>query len=164
MKKCVEPKKKALFIIILVVVIAILSGGIYGVLQMPKTIAGIMNTKMDVGYEYMTVCKKNIDGEFDIDTIRIHAPEGIEAIWKLMEETDVSFQKIISSTELKEGEVRYEVTDLQHIKSVQITNSGEVYAMALHIPQLVLVYSVSEEQTVSFFERIEEIRNNYGEE
>ena len=61
-------------------------------------------------------------------------------------------------------EVWYEITDMQHIKSIQITDSSEVHTMAFHIPQLSVVYSISDEDVELLFERIEQIRDKYGEE
>lgn len=136
--------------------------GVYGVV--PGTLADIMKDKVEEGYEYSTVYKTKVNGEYELSNVKISDPEGIEYLWGNLEETEVSFKKVTRPPELTDGEVWYEITDMQHIKSMQITDSGEVYTMAFHIPQFSVVYSISEEEVQVLFERINQIREIYGEE
>ena len=53
---------------------------------------------------------------------------------------------------------------MQHIKSIQVEDSGEVQTMAFHIPQFSVIYSIPDEEVKEFFEKLEEIRNIYSDE
>ena len=134
----------------------------YGVV--PSTLADIMKDKVEDGYEYHTVYKTKVNGEYDLKDVNISDPDGIDYLWRNLEGIEVSFKKITRPPELTDGEVWYEITDMQHIKSIQITDSGEVHTMAFHIPQLSVVYSISDEDVELLFTRIEQIRDKYGEE
>lgn len=155
-------KSKKIRIVYKIIVVIIIAIGAYGLL--PSTLADLMKDKVEEGYDYSIVYKAIVDNEYDIDRVKISDPKGIDYLWENLKSTDVSFKKIIRHPELKAGEVWYEITDMQHIKSIQITDSGEVYTMAFHIPQLSVVYSISEEELQVLFERIEQIREIYGEE
>lgn len=136
--------------------------GAYGVV--PSTLADIMKDKVEVGYEYHTVYKTKINGEYEIIDVNISDPEGIGYLWRNLEETEISFKKITRPPELTDGEVWYEITDMQRIKSIQITDSGEVHTMPFYIPQLSVVNSISDEDLEVLFERIEQIRDKFGED
>lgn len=154
--------RKKIHIVIKIILLVLMVLVIYGIL--PETLADIMKEKVEVGYDYRAVYKTKINGEYDISSLKIGDSEGIEKLWELLEKTEVSFKAFKRSPNLMDGEVWYEITDMQHIKSIQITNSGEVYAMAFRIPQFNVVYSVSDGELKEFFETIEEIRVTYGEE
>ena len=133
----------------------------YGVI--PGTLADIMKDKVDEGYAYSTVYKTKVNGEYELNNVKISELEGIDYLWRNLKETEVSFKKVTRPPELMDGEVWYEITDMQHLKSIQITDSGEVHTMAFHIPQLSVVYSISDEDKVVLFERIEQIRDIYSD-
>ena len=144
------------------VVIIIMLVVAYGIV--PGTLADIMKEKVEDGYDYSVAYKTKVNGEYDIDRVEINDPEGIDYLWRNLKGTEVSFKKITPPPDLTDGEVWYEITDMQHIKSIQITNSGEVYTMAFQVPQLNIVYSISDEETKELFERIDQIKEIYGEE
>ena len=156
-----ETRKKIRFVYKAIVIVVMLMFA-YGVV--PSTLADIMKDKVEDGYEYHTVYKTKVNGEYDLKDVNISDPDGIDYLWRNLEGTEVSFKKITRPPELTDGEVWYEITDMQHIKSIQITDSGEVHTMAFHIPQLSVVYSIPDEEINGFFERLEEIRNIYSDE
>lgn len=156
---CRNKKKRVIYGIILAILIAV---GVYGLF--PRTLADIMKEKVEEGHEYYTVYKTKVNGEYDIRDIEISDPKGIEELWNLLEETEVSFKKITRLPGLEDGEVWYEITDMQHIKSIQVEDSGEVQTMAFHIPQFSVIYSIPDEEVKEFFEKLEEIRNIYSDE
>ena len=100
---------------------------------LPDTLADLMKDKVEEGHEYYTVYKTKVNGKYDIREVKISDPKGIEELWALLEETEVSFKKITRLPGLENGEVWYEITDMQHIRSIQIEDSGEVQTMAFHI-------------------------------
>lgn len=108
-------------------------------------------------FAYSIVYKTKEKRKYDIDSVKISNPEGIEYLWKNLKSTEVAFKKITRPPELIGGEVWYEITDMQHIKSIQISDSGEVHTMACHIPQLSVVYSIFKEELQVLFERVEQI-------
>lgn len=156
---CKIKKKRVVYGIILVILIAV---GVYGLF--PRTLADIMKDKVEEGHEYYTVYKTKVNGEYDIRDIEISDPKGIEELWNLLEETDVSFKKITRLPGLEDGEVWYEITDMQHIRSIQVEDSGEVQTMAFHIPYFSVIYVIPDEEINEFFERLEEIRKIYSDE
>ncbi|WP_458398081.1 hypothetical protein [Anaerotignum sp.] len=156
-----ETRKKIRFVYRAVVIVIILMVS-YGIA--PSNLADIMKEKVEVGHDYSVAYKTKVNGEYDIDRVKISDPEGIEYLWRNLEETEVSFKKITRPPELTDGEVWYEITDMQHLKSMHITDSGEVHTMPFHIPQLRVVYSISDEDLEVLFTRIEQIRDKYGEE
>lgn len=156
-----DTRKKIRFVYRAIVIVIMLMFA-YGIV--PGTLADLMKEEVDEGYEYSTVYKTKVNGEYDISRLRIGDPKGIEYLWTNLEKTEVSFKKITRPPELTDGEVWYEITDMQHIKSIQITDSGEVHTMAFNIPQLSVVYSISDEDLNKLFTRIEQIREIYGEE
>ena len=145
-----------------IIVIIIMLMFAYGVI--PGTLADIMKNKVDAGYEYSTVYKTKVNGEYDLKDVNISDHDGIDYLWRNLEGIEVSFKKITRPPELTDGEVWYEITDMQHIKSIQITDSGEVHTMPFYIPQLSVVYSISDEDVELLFTRIEQIRDKYGDE
>lgn len=156
-----DTRKKMRFVYRAIVIVIMLMFA-YGIV--PGTLADLMKEKVDEGYEYSTVYKTKVNGEYDISRLKIDDPKGIEYLWTNLEGTEVSFKKITRYPELTDGEVWYEITDMQHLKSIQITDSGEVHTMAFNIPQLSVVYSISDEDLNKLFTRIEQIREIYGEE
>ena len=155
-------KSKKIRIVYKIIVVIIIAIGAYGLL--PDTLADLMKDKVEEGHEYYTVYKTKVNGEYDLKDVNISDPDGIDYLWRNLEGTEVSFKKITRPPELTDGEVWYEITDMQHIKSIQITDSGEVHTMAFHIPQLSVVYSISDEDVELLFTRIEQIRDKYGDE
>ena len=156
-----ETRKKIRFVY-RALVIAIMLMFAYGIV--PSTLADIMKDKVEDGYEYHTVYKTKVNGEYDIRDVKISDPKGIEELWALLEETEVSFKKITRLPGLEDGEVWYEITDMQHIRSIQVEDSGEVQTMAFHIPHFSVIYAIPDEEINEFFERLEEIRNIYSDE
>ena len=156
-----ETRKKIRFVY-RAIVIAIMLMFAYGIV--PSTLADIMKDKVEDGYEYHTVYKTKVNGEYDIRDVKISDPKGIEELWALLEETEVSFKKITRLPGLENGEVWYEITDMQHIRSIQVEDSGEVQTMAFHIPHFSVIYAIPDEEINEFFERLEEIRNIYSDE
>ena len=153
--------KKKLLIIFCIILVVIIALGLY--MKKPRTLAELMGKKVEVGYDYETIYKSRFNGEYDLRSVKIKESEGIDEIWTLLNKTKISFKKVSLPPDLVDGEVWYEITDMQRIKSIQITNSGEVYTTAFHIPQLNVVYSVSDKELNEFFIRMEELREFYGE-
>lgn len=156
-----DTRKKIRFVYRAIVIVIMLMFA-YGIV--PGTLADLMKEKVDEGYEYSTVYKTKVNGEYDIRDVKISDPEGIEELWALFEETEVSFKKITRLPGLEDGEVWYEITDMQHIRSIQVEDSGEVQTMAFHIPHFSVIYAIPDEEINEFFERLEEIRNIYSDE
>lgn len=156
-----ETRKKIRFVY-RAIVIAIMLMFAYGIV--PGTLSDIMKDKVEDGYEYHTVYKTKVNGEYDLKDVNISDPDGIDYLWRNLEGIEVSFKKITRPPELTDGEVWYEITDMQHIKSIPVTDSGEVHTMPFHIPQLSVVYSISDEDVELLFTRIEQIRDKYGDE
>ena len=155
-------KSKKIRIVYKIIVVIIIAIGAYGLL--PDTLADLMKDKVEEGHEYYTVYKTKVNGEYDIRDVKISDPEGIEELWALFEETEVAFKKITRLPGLEDGEVWYEITDMQHIRSIQVEDSGEVQTMAFHIPHFSVIYAIPDEEINEFFERLEEILNIYSDE
>ena len=156
-----ETRKKIRFVYKAIVIVVML---MFACGVVPSTLADIMKDKVEDGYEYHTVYKTKVNGEYDIRDVKISDPKGIEELWALLEETEVSFKKITRLPGLEDGEVWYEITDMQHIRSIQVEDSGEVQTMAFHIPHFSVIYAIPDEEINEFFERLEEIRNIYSDE
>ena len=85
-----ETRKKIRFVY-RAIVIAIMLMFAYGIV--PSTLADIMKDKVEDGYEYHTVYKTKVNGEYDIRDVKISDPKGNRRIMGSFRRNRSIFQK-----------------------------------------------------------------------
>lgn len=156
-------KKKVLCgVLILIVVLLVVAWT-----QIPKNLADLMrgNKKSP---EFYTTYKTIENGDFISPSLYIRDPEGVEAVKKALEETEISFERICWYTNyesLEEGDVWYEVEQLHNYQWIQVMSEGKVRSGNLPLTyRIEIECSISEEERQEFAVAMDEIRETYGEE
>ena len=158
--------KKRFLIILFVIVIGFIPLHIWA--QQPRTLAEIMKGSVSVE-KFYTRCKTMENGEFDVRSLKVRNPEGIADIWSILEETEVTSMRWepYTSKGFQDGDVWYEVEEIQNLHWVQIMNSGKVHAhtpLISYIYPLDTIYTISDAEWQECTVALEEVMQKYGEE
>lgn len=159
--------KRSKFLLIVLVILAVVAGGIALHVKQQKTLGDVMKAEKFGEWLYLGYSAIEND-EYDFRSGHVDKLEDIQKIAEILANTEVSFKGFIyyTKTDFGEGDVWYEVDDLSLGTWIQVVNSGEVHTgfPIRSIYQIEMAYEISDTEWAECAAALEEILQKYEKE